>query len=186
MRRHSNSLEGQLHWSYFHGQFCKGMTHVLFPIFPSSSFILEKKEKRRLNGTVKSEVVACFREHCEFCKMSQIYKIISLLKRVLRSCKHLPKSCSFWKPGIHGPVIFHLLPEKFPGSLETTTLLTASFLCVLWSTAASQQLFQYQSMPLSQINLFMYLFPMLSFWIPLNKYRKLEFIFSQALPGDVI
>lgn len=149
MRRHSNSLEGQLHRSDFHGQFCKGMTHVLFPIFPSSSFILEKRRRDISMAWWNLKLWLVLGNSVNFTKLSPIYKIFSLLKRVLRACKHLPKICSFWQPDIHGPVIFLLLSEKFPGSLETTTLLTASFLYVLWLTAASQQLFQYKSVPLS-------------------------------------
>lgn len=148
MRRHSNSLEGQLRWSDFHGQFYKGTMLVFCPSFPSSSFILGKRRREISMACWNLKLWLVLENNVNFTILSPIYKIFSLLKRVLRAL-HPPKWCSFWKPDIHGHVISHLLPEKFPGSLETTTLLKASFLCVLWSTAASQQLFRCMSMPLS-------------------------------------
>lgn len=149
----------QLHLSDFHGKFCKG-THVLFPIFPSSSCTLRKGEgKSQQHGEIWN--CGCFREQCEFCKTFFTYKTFSFLKRVLRAFKHPPKSCYFLGPGVQGPGIFHLLPEKFPGSLKTTTMIKDSF---LWSTEASQQPFQDRSMAFSLGHiLFVNLFPMLPF-----------------------
>lgn len=149
MRRHSNSLEGQLCWSDFHGQFYKGTTLVLFPSFPSSSFILGKRWREISMAWWNPKLWLVLGNTVNFTILSPIHKVFSLLKRVLRACRHPPKGRSFWKPGIHGPLILHLWPKKFPGSLEATTLLKQSFLCALWSSAASQQLFQYMSMPLS-------------------------------------
>lgn len=130
------------------GSFTRGQ-RMCFPKFSFSSFILGKRRREISMAWWSLKLWLLLGNNMNFTTLSPIYKIFSLLKRVLRACEHPPKSCSFWKPCICGPVISHFLPEKFPRSLETTTLFKASFLCVLWSTAVSLQLFQYMTMPLS-------------------------------------
>lgn len=119
----------QLHLSDFHGNFCKGM-HVLFPIFLSSSFTLGKGRREISTAWWNLTLWLGLGNKVNLVRLSSLNKIFSILKRLLRACKHPPKSCYFSGASIHGPGIFHLLPEKFPGSLKTTVVLKDSFFSV--------------------------------------------------------
>lgn len=108
------------------------------------------------------------RRQYKFCKTFFIYQTISLLKRVIRACKHLPTSFYFWGPGTHS--VFYLLPKRsFLMALNTTALLKGhhSFFPFIFHGPQWQKSLQDKSIPLSLWHFVVvgWLFVFRYFWI---------------------
>lgn len=84
----------------------QGDNACAFPKFcPSSSFMLGKRRGEISMPQWNLKLWLVLQNNVNCTMLYPIYKTFSLLKRLLRACRHPPKSSSFWKPGIHDPVI---------------------------------------------------------------------------------
>lgn len=127
---------------------------------PKFSFLLIhpwKKEKGNLNGTVKSEVVPCFREQCQF---YNTFSNLLGLQPFEVSTEGLQASSKSWYPGsCHFPSLAWEVPGDLRNHNPAHSLL---FVCFVVHSSLSAAVSRYVCASLPWTNLFMNLFPMLS------------------------
>lgn len=133
---------------------------------PRFSFLLIhpwKKEKGNLNGTVKSEVVACFREQCQFyntfSNLLDLQPFEVSTESLWASSKELFPLKVWYPCSCHFPPLVWEVPWELRNHNPTQSLLFVCFV-VHSSLSAAVSINLYASLPWT--NLFMNLFLMLS------------------------